>query len=66
MHSNNIGNFQESTIILHACTKKSGNILKAPGTSVERRYKYTRKRLKKKRKRKKKSREITIRWQGWA
>ena len=31
MYSNNIMNFQESTIILNACTKKkSGNLLKAP------------------------------------
>ena len=29
MHSNNIVNFQESTTILNACTKKSGNLLKA-------------------------------------
>ena len=30
MYSYNILNFQESTTILNACTKKSGNILKAP------------------------------------
>ena len=30
MYSNNILKFQESTIILNACTKKSGNLLKAP------------------------------------
>ena len=30
MCSNNILNFQESTIILNACTKKFGNLLKAP------------------------------------
>ena len=30
MYSNNIVNFQESTTILNAWTKKSGNILKAP------------------------------------
>ena len=30
MYSNNIGNFQESTTILNACTKKSGNLLNAP------------------------------------
>ena len=30
MYSNNILNFQESTPILSACTKKSGNLLKAP------------------------------------
>ena len=32
MYSNNILNFQESTTILNAGTKKSGNLLKAPGT----------------------------------
>ena len=30
MYSNNILNFQESTTILNACTKKSGNLLIAP------------------------------------
>ena len=30
MYSNNIVNFQESTTILNASTKKSGNLLKAP------------------------------------
>ena len=30
MYSNNIQNFQEFTTILHASTKKSGNLLKAP------------------------------------
>ena len=30
VYSNNILNFQESTIILNACTKRSGNLLKAP------------------------------------
>ena len=30
MYSNNILNFQEPTTILNACTKKSGNLLKAP------------------------------------
>ena len=30
MYSNNIVNLQESTTILNACTKKSGNLLKAP------------------------------------
>ena len=30
MYSNNVLNFQESTTILNACTKKSGNLLKAP------------------------------------
>ena len=29
-YSNNIVNFQESTTILNACTKKSGNLLNAP------------------------------------
>ena len=29
MYNNNIGNFQESTTIVNACTKKSGNLLKA-------------------------------------
>ena len=32
MYSNNIVNFQESTTILNAWTKKSGNLLKAPRT----------------------------------
>ena len=30
MYTNNTLNFQEFTIILNACTKKSGNLLKAP------------------------------------
>ena len=30
MYSNNILNFQDSMTILNACTKKSGNLLKAP------------------------------------
>ena len=30
MYSNNIVNYQESTTILNACTKKSGKLLKAP------------------------------------
>ena len=30
MYSNNILNFQESTIFLNPCTKKSGNLLNAP------------------------------------
>ena len=30
MYSNNIVNFQESTTILNACKKKSGNLLNAP------------------------------------
>ena len=33
MYSNHIVNFQESTTILNACTKKSGNLLKAPRSS---------------------------------
>ena len=34
MYSNNILNFQESTPILNACTKKSRNLLNALHTSV--------------------------------
>ena len=34
MYSNNILNFQESTTILNACTKKSGNLLNAPCTYI--------------------------------
>ena len=34
MYSNNILNFQESTTILNACTKKSGKLLKAPRIST--------------------------------
>ena len=30
MYSNNIVNFQESTTILNACTKKFGNLLNVP------------------------------------
>ena len=30
MYTNNIGNVQESTTILNACMKKSGNLLNAP------------------------------------
>ena len=33
VYSNNIVNFQESTTILNACTKKSGNFWKAPRRS---------------------------------
>ena len=33
MYSNNIVNFEESTTILNACTKKSGNLLNAPRNS---------------------------------
>ena len=35
MYSNNILNFQESTTILNACTKKSGNLLKAPRKVID-------------------------------
>ena len=35
VYSNNIVNFQESTTILNACTKMSGNLLKAPRISHE-------------------------------
>ena len=35
IYSNNILNFQESTTILNACTKKSGNLLKAPRTNCD-------------------------------
>ena len=34
MYTNNILNFQVSTTILKACTKKSGNLLKAPRIMV--------------------------------
>ena len=34
MYSNNILNFQESTAILNACTKKSGNLLNSPHNIV--------------------------------
>ena len=34
MYSNKILNFQESTTILNACTKKSGNLLNAPRISI--------------------------------
>ena len=33
MYSNNIVNFEESTTILNACTKKSGNLLNTPRSS---------------------------------
>ena len=32
MYSNKLLNFQESTTILNACTKKSGNLLNTPRT----------------------------------
>ena len=35
MYNNNIVNFQESTTVLNASTKKSGNLLKAPHMSVD-------------------------------
>ena len=35
MYSNNIVNFQESTPILNACTKNSGNLLNAPRIYVD-------------------------------
>ena len=35
MYSNKILNFQVSTTILNASTKKSGNLLKAPRTCIE-------------------------------
>ena len=34
IYSNNIVNFQESTTILNACTKKSGNLLKSSHTYI--------------------------------
>ena len=34
MYSNNIVNFQESTTILNACTKKSGNLLNSPRSLI--------------------------------
>ena len=34
MYSNNILNFQESTTILNACTKKDGNLLNLPRISI--------------------------------
>ena len=33
--SNKVVNFQESTTILNACTKKSGNLLNAPRMYVQ-------------------------------
>ena len=35
MYNNNILNFQESTTILNACTKKSGKLLNAPHNSIQ-------------------------------
>ena len=40
MYSNNILNFQESMTILNACTKKFGNLLKAPHISFHFKYKW--------------------------
>ena len=43
MYSNNILNFQESTTILNACTKKSGKLLLCEKNSLEtniQKYKY--------------------------
>ena len=57
MYSNNILNFQESTTILNACTKKSGNLLKAPHITIEiNPKKNKRKKLKKK--------EMQV-WNSW-
>ena len=42
MYSNNILNFQESTIILNACTKRSGYLLKAPRIRTQCIRKYER------------------------
>ena len=39
MYSNNILNFQESTTILNACTKKYGNLLNTPRNYKQ--YTYT-------------------------
>ena len=40
MYSNKILNFQESTTILNACTKKSGNLLNAPILPYTRRVEF--------------------------
>ena len=42
MYSNNIVKFQESATIVNACTKKSGNLLKAPHNVVVLRHINTR------------------------
>ena len=42
MYSNNILNFQESTTISNACTKKSENLLNAPRTSPFGLFEFTR------------------------
>ena len=39
MYSNNIVNFQESTTILNACTKKSGNLMNAPRSIIVSKFK---------------------------
>ena len=36
IYSTNILNFQECTTILNSCTRKSGNLLKAPRTKPKR------------------------------
>ena len=36
MYSNKMLNFQESTTILNACTKKSGNLLNVPHNCLQR------------------------------
>ena len=38
MYSNNILNFQVSTTIFNACTKKYGNLLKASRTSIKKKF----------------------------
>ena len=42
MYSNNIVNFQESTTILNACTKKSGSFLNVPRTLIWSIWRYSR------------------------
>ena len=44
MYNNNIVNFQESTTIVNACTKKFGNLLKAPRIWIL--FRKTKKKLK--------------------
>ena len=41
MYSNDTVNFQESTTILNSCTKKSGNLLKAPSIYLQTNYSFT-------------------------
>ena len=57
MYNNNIVNFQESTTILNARTKKSGNLLKAPRKSKKRQYNNRNKRRSKMKKKRKKRRK---------